>query len=261
MVEARGVAREAPDASREVGHRHRRAGFRVAGVVVQLVGAADGLAHPASTHCARAVAVALDDLAPESLRRRLPAAVAGRRRDLGDARREVEESHRVAARRDGVHREPRAPQGMLDHPLRVRDEAPVAGDPREPTERQLHLGMQVDALVAARTERGHDVLLAEGVNRHRESAIWHGEVDAIANLDAVHPRHGREALTLYTTAEPCPMCQAAILWAGIRRVVYGTSIPFLAAHGWWQIDLRAVEVAARRRPADARLERAITVRG
>ncbi len=104
------------------------------------------------------------------------------------------------------------------------------------------LGHPFAAVIA---DPARDVLLAEGVNRHRESAIWHGEVDAIANLDAVHPRDGREALTLYTTAEPCPMCQAAILWAGIRRVVYGTSIPFLAAHGWWQIDLRAVEVAAR----------------
>lgn len=112
------------------------------------------------------------------------------------------------------------------------------------------------ALDRARASTGHpftaviadpvrDVILAEGANRHAESAIWHGEIDAIARLDASHPRSGRDGLTLYTTAEPCPMCQAAILWAAIPRVVYGTSIPFLAAHGWWQIDLRATEVAAR----------------
>ena len=50
------------------------------------------------------------------------------------------------------------------------------------------------------------------------------------------------ALTLYTSADPCPMCQAAIAWAGIGTVVHGSSIPFLAAHGWWQIDIRAEEL-------------------
>ncbi len=103
-------------------------------------------------------------------------------------------------------------------------------------------GHPFTAVIAA-PARG--LVLAEGVNRHEESAIWHGEVDAIARLDARHPRTGRDDLTLYTTAEPCPMCQGAILWAGIPRVVYGTSIPFLAARGWWQIDLRAADVAAR----------------
>jgi tRNA(Arg) A34 adenosine deaminase TadA len=33
--------------------------------------------------------------------------------------------------------------------------------------------------------------------------------------------------TMYTSAEPCPMCAGAVYWAGVRRVVYGLDIPAL----------------------------------
>jgi tRNA(adenine34) deaminase len=52
-------------------------------------------------------------------------------------------------------------------------------------------------------------------------------------------------LCLYTTAEPCCMCQGAILWAGIRRVVFGTSIETLRKLGWRQIEIPAAEVVRR----------------
>jgi tRNA(adenine34) deaminase len=55
----------------------------------------------------------------------------------------------------------------------------------------------------------------------------------------------RDKLALYTTAEPCPMCQAAILWTGIESVFYGTSIRSLQIMGWRQIDISAEEVVRR----------------
>ncbi len=41
------------------------------------------------------------------------------------------------------------------------------------------------------------------------------------------------------------MCQAAILWSGIREFVFGTSIATLKELGWKQIDIPATEVIAR----------------
>jgi tRNA(Arg) A34 adenosine deaminase TadA len=85
-------------------------------------------------------------------------------------------------------------------------------------------------------------VLASGVNHTADSPIWHGEMDALGKLarDIDFAR-----CVLYSTAEPCPMCQSALCWAGVGTVVYGTSIPFLQSLGWDQIDLRAQQVADR----------------
>lgn len=91
-------------------------------------------------------------------------------------------------------------------------------------------------------------IVAEGRNHAGQNPIWHGEMAAITNLSMVlQNRSVYEAaprLELYTSAEPCPMCMSAITWSGFGRVVYGTSIPFIAAHGGMQINIRATEVVA-----------------
>jgi tRNA(adenine34) deaminase len=89
------------------------------------------------------------------------------------------------------------------------------------------------------------VVVAVGHNRTTASPTFHGEVDAINHCAADHPGIDWTKLALYTTAEPCPMCQSAIEWAGIALTVYGTSIPHLVTRGWSQIDIRAAEVIQR----------------
>jgi tRNA(Arg) A34 adenosine deaminase TadA len=64
-------------------------------------------------------------------------------------------------------------------------------------------------------------------------------MDAINKCAATQPKIDWTKLTLYTTAEPCAMCQGAVAWAGISRVVFGSSIPFLKSLDWWAIDIRA----------------------
>jgi tRNA(adenine34) deaminase len=88
-------------------------------------------------------------------------------------------------------------------------------------------------------------IVAEGWNQSRLNPAFHGEIDVINNCARLHAGIDWSQLTLYTTAEPCPMCQSAVSWAGIPRAVYGTSIPFLQSLGWWQIDIRAAEIIRR----------------
>ncbi len=51
--------------------------------------------------------------------------------------------------------------------------------------------------------------------------------------------------TLYTTCEPCPMCAAACVWAGVSQVVFGASIQQLLDLGSKQIDISCQTIADR----------------
>ena len=88
-------------------------------------------------------------------------------------------------------------------------------------------------------------IIARGVNAAQTDPTAHGEVVALRDLWAGGLPSRPERLLLYSTAEPCPMCQGALLWARLGGIVYGTSIPTLVRLGWDQMDLRAAELAAR----------------
>ncbi|MBU3895645.1 nucleoside deaminase [Serratia rubidaea] len=87
-------------------------------------------------------------------------------------------------------------------------------------------------------------VLSEGVNTASMNPILHAEIVAINNYICKHGNQGWEKLTIYTTGEPCPMCMSAIVWAGIPRVVWASSIQTIRASGIGQIDIAASEVAA-----------------
>ena len=91
---------------------------------------------------------------------------------------------------------------------------------------------------------GLQQVVATGYNRGEENPTWHGEIDAINNYAAADGNDWK-ALTIYSTAEPCPMCQSAIIWCGIQRVVFGVSIKWLTANDWNQVEISAKEVTTR----------------
>ena len=93
-------------------------------------------------------------------------------------------------------------------------------------------------------------VLATAVNRSYRNPVAHAELEVIqkaADRNGGDVRWGD--CTLYTTAEPCGMCMSGILWAGIPRVVYGSSVATLHELGYRQIRLRAAEMVERGEPA------------
>lgn len=72
----------------------------------------------------------------------------------------------------------------------------------------------------------------------------HAEVRAIRLACKKLKGFSLTGYTLYTTCEPCPMCMAGALWAGLDRVVYGATIED-ANRFCRQIRIPATEVAER----------------
>ncbi|MCI5731230.1 MAG: nucleoside deaminase [Eubacterium sp.] len=63
--------------------------------------------------------------------------------------------------------------------------------------------------------RGHNRVL------YKKDPTCHGEMEAIRDACQNLNTHDLSGCELYTTAEPCPMCLGAILWANIKTVYYG----------------------------------------
>jgi tRNA(Arg) A34 adenosine deaminase TadA len=72
----------------------------------------------------------------------------------------------------------------------------------------------------------------------------HAEVRAVRLACKKLKGFSLKGYTLYTTCEPCPMCMAGALWAGLDRVVYGATIED-ANRFCRQIQISAAEVAQR----------------
>ena len=123
----------------------------------------------------------------------------------------------------------------------------------EQVARERHEALMMEALAQARrnpdrpfgaviVDRKGGRVLAAAVNAADESPILHGETAAIDRCARDHPAVQWERMTLYTTAEPCPMCAAAIAWTGIGETVIGTSTATIAKLGVNQLLLPCADV-------------------
>lgn len=74
--------------------------------------------------------------------------------------------------------------------------------------------------------RGHNEVL-----KHNDPTC-HGEIQAIRDACRSLGTYDLSGCELYTSAEPCPMCLSAIIWANIKTVYYGNSAKDAAAIGF-----------------------------
>jgi guanine deaminase len=82
-------------------------------------------------------------------------------------------------------------------------------------------------------------LVALGHNRVlvTRNPTQHAEVCAIGLASKRLGTHVLAGCDIYSTTEPCPMCFAAIHWAKLRRVYFGTSVPDVQRLGFNELTI------------------------
>jgi tRNA(Arg) A34 adenosine deaminase TadA len=78
---------------------------------------------------------------------------------------------------------------------------------------------------------GHNRVLAT------RNPTLHAEVVAIGRAARRLGTHALDGCVIYSTTEPCPMCFAAIHWARIGEVHFGTTVPDVKRLGFNELTL------------------------
>jgi tRNA(Arg) A34 adenosine deaminase TadA len=91
----------------------------------------------------------------------------------------------------------------------------------------------LDGVIVAEAE--NTVITDSDVTRHAELNL----ISAAAGKFSVEER---SRMILYASTEPCAMCTGAIVWSGIKNIVYGCSSKLLnqIANGHFTIECRKI---------------------
>ena len=94
-------------------------------------------------------------------------------------------------------------------------------------------------------------IIAEGANRvvAENDPTWHAEIAAIRKACAAQGSFKLRDATLYTSAEPCPMCMAAAYWAGVKAVFYAAQVEDALEYGGFDDSMIYAEL---KKPVDQR---------
>ena len=100
-------------------------------------------------------------------------------------------------------------------------------------------------IVRGQGDHAELVVAAHNVVFETTDITAHGEVTAIRLACRRLGRIDLHGCTIYSSTEPCPMCFAAIHWAGIERIVYGASIADAQRAGFNELSISNEEMKTR----------------
>ena len=86
-------------------------------------------------------------------------------------------------------------------------------------ESQSHEDIPVGCVIV--NENNILVSKAKNNSQKKNDPTAHAEIEAIKKASKFLQRHEFRKLSLYVTLEPCPMCEAAIIMSGIKKVYFG----------------------------------------
>jgi tRNA(Arg) A34 adenosine deaminase TadA len=98
--------------------------------------------------------------------------------------------------------------------------------------------------VIVHSQTGERLVRATNAVSKEHDPSSHAEVRTVRLGCKKLRRCSLDGYTMYSTCEPCPMCMANALWAGLDRVVFGATIADANRH-CRQIQIPAKEVAGR----------------
>lgn len=78
----------------------------------------------------------------------------------------------------------------------------------------------------------------------KNDATCHAEINAIRAASKKLKTYDLSGCVIYSTTEPCPMCFAAIHWARIKRIIYGTKISDAKKIGFNELSISNVRLAS-----------------
>lgn len=97
-------------------------------------------------------------------------------------------------------------------------------------------------------------IIAEGYNQviKQKDPTWHAEMQAIREACKKMGTPHLEGCVLYTSAECCPMCLCAAMWAHIEHIYYGAHVEDAKKYG----DFNDVDYLAeiRKNPKDREIK-------
>jgi guanine deaminase len=115
-------------------------------------------------------------------------------------------------------------------------------------EARAHLGEMAGGPFGACLVRGDEVLAtAHNTVLQDQDPTCHAEIKAIRLAAGQLGSYNLSGCEIYSTTEPCPMCFAAIHWARIGRLIFGTTIEEAARLGFNEMamDSRQMQTLGR----------------